>query len=51
MAKLQAESEDKPETNVRVPQQERYPGATKGKDIAEYNLDINYMNGQNPKTS
>ena len=38
----QSEGKDKPEINPSVPQQEEQPDATEGKDIVDYNPDVDY---------
>ena len=44
----QSKNEDKPEIHLNDPQQEEHPDATKGRDIAGYNLHVDYE-GSEPK--
>ena len=39
---LQSEGKDEPETIINSPQQEGHPDIAEGKDIADYNPDVDY---------
>ena len=48
---LKAEGAEEPEKYPSIPQQQEHPDATAGNIVAHFNLDVDYMGGQNPRMS